>query len=252
MIAAFVARKPSFLTSDEWLNLPFQETAKTSRDELVEILLTYPSLLKQADFVRNCEDRTAAFDLCAHLETECYSMDDALEDWHAKILTEKPKCIDLEDRLASDFPAENNPSILGNHEALDAHTVMLYWTARLVLGGVAELIFILQQRFEPCTASSRLVALVERDQYAINIAHSIGHFLQPRMGTYAAQMTLFPMGVALNHFTLTDKEEHPAMRGLVGMFDKMEAVGLPFRSFLKSIRPPIKVDSEGRKAFMDW
>ena len=251
MIVAVLERTQSYLSSRDWMIIPFAIEPKGIRDELMDILLEIPTLLEQADAAKllSAQGSLAERD---RLEENLQIWEQAMTEWHKRLVSRYPQSQNLEERLSS-RPCDSSAK-LAPQETLIGHTIVLYWTGCLMLNGISQMSFqmlgVLDREVSGREVSGTCSSTYNADFCATAIAHSLGRFLEPRLGTHIALMTFFPLSVCLLYFKASGNMGHPALLQLNTLFAELSAAGLPLQSFLQNSTP--KVDRSPILGFMDF
>ncbi|KAK3942429.1 hypothetical protein QBC46DRAFT_309455 [Diplogelasinospora grovesii] len=85
--AALLNRKPTFLSSPEWLTSPFEHHPKSVFDRLFDIAVLLPSIFARADHILPQEQTLARRLMAQDLLTNCLNVERQFEQWYSSVLS---------------------------------------------------------------------------------------------------------------------------------------------------------------------
>lgn len=114
-------RKPNVFTNLEWHNVPWQQSPRSLRDELYDVMVTLPSLLQKNDQlievigrVATMSDRHSALASARDHLSRCLHIADSLRQWEQRVLA---ACLEEASEMYED---EIGPSIFSQSAATTA------------------------------------------------------------------------------------------------------------------------------------
>ncbi|KAF2715673.1 hypothetical protein K504DRAFT_366520, partial [Pleomassaria siparia CBS 279.74] len=234
IIAAARVKKATPLNDPEWKTIPWENTPKTPKDALLDMMAAVPGIWEDLDRISSQEAtgidvgqaRRFVVDECRNLEAD-------LEQWATSYSSfiHMPETDTLTPIEFDNFPT--------------AQLSVLYWTNCIMIYQSSD--EATQQSLPPIdgyptTATS--LSSKSPQLYARHIARAVPYFFQPSSGILGALAVSFPMGMALK--CLEKCPGHDAYKMLV--FDALRSAksSAAIKSFLESMRQET-VANDGRK-----
>jgi hypothetical protein len=192
-------RKKSALSTTEWKTIPWLETQKNLKDELLDILLDMPELLKDADRMALCTDKGDKNRLRQDAVAKCWIYDEQLRTWLAVVCPSSTGC-------AWECQQPNIGPISVEDIAL-AYALQTFWTACLLLYDTLR------------KASNPGVLLPEHTDpqiYVHNIVSTTPILLNPSSGMYGQHVMILPFALALQYAEATAKHREMVTKVMEG------------------------------------
>lgn len=206
------------LAKPDWKTIPWQDTPKTAKDELIDVLVEIPGLLEHVDYLQTFShaDKKKA-ELHQQLVNRLLLLDRDLRIWYNSFgsrldLTTEKIMIDT----------RRPPS---GEELAAAHLLVIYWCCLLLYNQVRQA---LPQADVPQSHSLKTLCK--------NILRVIRVFLGLNSGWYGINIAAFPLGLVLRHLDEWDltRESYEERSIIYEIFQHHR--GLELWQFLASMR----------------
>ncbi|KAJ9602246.1 hypothetical protein H2200_013366 [Cladophialophora chaetospira] len=197
--AAIVQRQATYLSTQEWLTIPWEFQHRTYFDRMVDLGTIVPSILQKFDILRESDADTTQ-ELLQLLE-ECQHLQTRMNIWRDG--TKKgalPRSIP-HDPADPDYPFETD---LWFENHLFIHARLVYYTCSLALSEVGNEILqalaLREKKLPSSLDSTSLRELFNMNQHATRIGRCVAYCLQPEMGAWGANIINFPANLAFAYF----------------------------------------------------
>jgi hypothetical protein len=219
IISAIRQRKRSILSDPEWKLLPWINRQKTSKDALYDILVDVPTVLENADLMRDCLDLDLQEALRAQTIQDCWGINDRLVEWE---LTRAPheQVAKLERRM------EPIRSVL---DLAAIHVMTLYWSTWLLLNGTMH-------EVAGGRPHHKLPEVTKSLRFCRNIANAMKWFFSEGAGMYGMMLATFPLGVAIQAVAVMPEKETGEVRSQLATFMCYSRGGVNVGKFLRSLK----------------
>ncbi|KAL7935144.1 hypothetical protein V8C35DRAFT_279598 [Trichoderma chlorosporum] len=229
IIVAIKKRKRSPIDTPAWRTIPWELTEKSSKDKLLDILLTIPSLLETMDHLKTCSQGSEETRKREWLLKTYRACTRDLAVWRVSSGHDV-------DKFDYTVVGAALPKLETDEDFAMLYLTNLFWITSLYLSNIQDFIgnpqssktaFSLSlnprsgsrtDTIGPASSGSKCLEhmseattpLDSPTSYACRIAHAIPLFLQPNAGTVYANAALFPMGVALQWFGEVEPGDTPS------------------------------------------
>ena len=232
--ASIVQRRATFLSSEEWLTIPWNKQLRTYHDRMVDILTQIPSLVQRMEEVESGTVEPDSEKPRIELVEDCATVLKTLHEWFNNA---KPECLPFlrnhDAKVGDGYPYKVQQSFK-NH--LFAQTFTVYWSACVLL---SETLQALLEGIELPTAhkdewlsSEWLSQNADANIFATLIAQAIPYCLQADMGALGANLIIFPMAIAYRCFHRN--KDTAACRWFEKSFVALQRKGLNVQKFVEA------------------
>lgn len=218
VISGITRRSPNFFTGPAWHSIPWETSPRHLRDELFDVMIGLPDLLRKQDdvlrklvLVETYSDRFSVLTEARDHISRCILLATCFREWEDKALRACTGQNDGHFEQAFAGPL-TLAEVCKNHGYGFFNIVMQYWTATLILHGTTWIAYRNALLATDVTLSSTLPALVRLPTIpawmtprpiAANIAKYAHHYFSDSAGLWGAQSASFPLGGALHYFAAT-------------------------------------------------
>jgi len=132
-------RRPSFLAEPVWLESPWAFLARDPHDHLIDILLKAPSIYADADAAENAVSPPRALAALVRGIHQCWQVNEELDAWFGTLESSVSGALYWPELATMKTPADAGrhgmlfPVAFCFPSFLIAHTLVLYWTASVIL-----------------------------------------------------------------------------------------------------------------------
>lgn len=170
------------LSTPEWKTIPWLETPKNQKDELLDILLDMPGLLEELDKISCCADRAEKERLQQDLVAKCWLYDTQLRAWLATVCPSSDACPQVYRRPDMDRITYEDIALTEALQTFWITCLLLYSTLRFVS--------------DPQTTFPEHI---DPQLYVYNIVSTTPILLTPSSGIYGQNLMILPFALALQY-----------------------------------------------------
>lgn len=226
--AAIAQRRATYLASEKWKTVPWENEHRTYYDRLVDAVTRVPGLLEDVDSTKLGTANPLTYTKKLELLREMARLQRTMDTWKRNVkkdalahsIRHKP---DGEDDIYP-FDAE---IWFNNHLFVNAHCV--YWSCSLALAETAQELIADLNSYDVKMAQAEVNSLKDSfnpRRHATSIVKSIKYCLQPDMGALGTCILNFPANLALRFFTRA--RDLPVISWLSRVFKEMRSRGLQY------------------------
>lgn len=228
LYAAILQRQPTYLASDEWKTLPWENQHRTYGDRLIDTAIVIPGYLQELDSLCTGTPNENTYQQKAELMLHLAHTQRMMDVWKSCVKADAvPKEIEHSSAGVDDNYPFATEIHFDNHLFLGAHAI--YYACSLVIAEAAEMLLAdlslydktHTTRDDSVWASSNLF---DSHRHASWIAQSILYCIQPDMGALGGIIINFPANLALCYFQRVNDTNVTAW--LNEIFEDMSARGL--------------------------
>ena len=235
LYAAILQRQPTYLASEEWKTLPWENQHRTYGDRLIDTAIVIPGYLLELDKLCTGSPDPSTYQRKLELMHNLEHTQKLMDVWKScvkadAIPKEKPHRITDGDRYP--FTTEIH---FDNHLFLGAHAI--YYACSLVIAEAAEVLFAELALYDAVNTPRNMAvwamrSLFDPGKHATWIAQSMLYCIQPDMGALGGIIINFPANLAHCYFQRINDVAVTAW--LNDVFDDMSARGLSKSSQTRS------------------
>lgn len=198
VINGVISRKQIAISSPAWKLIPWQVQPKTSKDEMIDILVDLPTMLDRLDVLNSCEDEDRKMVLQADLLALAQTAQQELESWRVRA------------GGLMEFSSTGVDDFVDMADVGFAQMTVYYWLAWLLISTVLARLPL--SEVDPALYSVH--PFVDADRYASIIANSMPYFYCKSAGIWAAHVASFPLGLAFKFYATTGQRGSEACQKL--------------------------------------
>ena len=183
---ALQERKSSFLRDKEWMTLPWNNVAKTPRDQILDILAEVPTAFEAADIYNAmvARESIAVEVKRQELMRFCLDLRQKLAQWH----TDHPALVQSASQVAP-LRDMNLPSPFHNQTAIAMlHVMTIYWGTSTLVESILRAVF---------KSDKSRPRDLNPEAPCGKIIVALSNLLHPSIGLYRIHLVTVPLSIAM-------------------------------------------------------
>ena len=241
LYAAIAQRRATYLASEEWKTIPWENDHRTYYDRLVDAVTRVPGLLEDIDSTNLGTANPLTYSRKLELFKEMAQLQRTIDTWKRNVKKEAvAHCVAYKPVDEDDSYPFEDEMWFSNHLFVHAHCV--YWSCSLSLAETAYALIADLSSYNIRTTQAELAAvgdIFSPRAHATCIVKSIRYCLQPDMGALGTCVVNFPANLALRFFRRA--RDMPVVSWLSRVFKEMRNRGLQYNPQL--IEQTVAADS---------
>lgn len=187
------SRKRCPLNSPEWKTIPWSTNPKSTKDQLLDVLIEIPDVLEDMTITETLSDQPEQRHiLLKKLEERCWQCDRQLLSWATACGAEVVAFVESLIAVRDVKDMSNEPALPSTDLAM-AHLGLIYWTTYNLL---SEILLWLTEAYMPKDDDIQLPRHLDAHLYYRKVDRLIPYFKKSAVGSYFVSFVGWPVAVA--------------------------------------------------------